>query len=397
MNKQKSGRSDRIRILRIVVVDRKLVTEKDLPGNVLCGPESKALETCSKFNRQKFETTIAYSKGGRLVKEFENIGVKVEQLDTKSKFNLHEVWYLYRLIKANKINIVQTHGLRVDFFGSLAAKLAGVPHVITRHVALSHHLISEYRRRLYMGFDNRALKSATKIITVSKIVEDDLVLNQGIDRSKIVTIYNGVDLERFSKVTPQTKVRIREEFGIDSRNQVVGMIAQLTNWKGIPYFLRAIPSILKRYPNVAFLIVGDGGERKNLEIMAEKVGIAPSVIFTGFRRDIPELISIMDISVLSSLREGLPNVLIESMAMRKPIVATDVGGVSELVINNKTGFLIPPRDSTKLCDAIIKLLEDKEKAEKFGAAGREFAEQKFSLTQMVNKYENLYIQIVENK
>jgi glycosyltransferase involved in cell wall biosynthesis len=397
MNKHQNGRLGRIRILRIVVADRKILTEKDLHGNVLCGPESKALETCSKFNRQKFETIIAYSRGGRLLKEFENIGVRVEQFDTRSKLNLHEVWYLYRLIKVNKINILQTHGLRVDFFGSLAAKLAGVPHVITRHVALSHHLIGEYRRRLYMAFDNRALKSATKIITVSKIVEDDLVLNQGINRNKIVTIYNGVDLERFSKVTPQVKVRIREEFGIDRRNQVVGMIAQLTNWKGIPYFLRAIPSILKRCPNVVFLIVGEGGERKSLEILLETLGLASYVILTGFRRDIPELISIMDISVLSSLREGLPNVLIESMAMRKPIVATDVGGVSELVINNKTGFLIPPRDSTKLCDAIVKLLEDKEKAEKFGAAGRELAEQKFSLTQMVNKYENLYTQIVENE
>lgn len=385
----------KVRILRIVVAKRKVITEKDHDGNVLCGPESKALETCAKFNRKRFETTIVYSRGGRFLKEFRDIGVRVEQYDTKSKLNLYEVWYLYRLIKVNKINIVQTHGLRVDFFGFLAAKLAGVPHIITRHVALSHHLIGKFRKKLYMVFDNIALKSAAKIITVSRIVEDDLVLNQGIDPRKIVTIYNGVDLERFSKVNPLTKKKIRRELGIDSRKQVVGMIAQLTSWKGIPYFLKAIPSILKKHPSVVFLIIGDGSERKNLVTIVETLGISLNVIFAGFRTDMPEIISIMDISLLSSLREGLPNVLIESMAMSKPIVATDVGGVSELVINNKTGFLIPPRDSTALSDVVIELLEDKEKAEKFGEAGREYVEQKFSLTQMVSKYENLYTQIAE--
>ncbi|MCK4672937.1 glycosyltransferase [bacterium] len=395
MNKQKNGWLNKIRILRIVVAKRNAMREKDLDGRVLCGPESKALETCSKFNRQKFETIIVYSKGGRLLKEFKDIGVKVEQFDTKSKLNLYEVLYLYHLIKVNKINIVQTHGLRVDFFGFLAARLAGVPHIITRHVALSHHLRSNLQKKLYMLFDNIALKSAAKIITVSKIVENDLVAKQGINRNKIVTIYNGVDLGRFSKVTPQTKIKMREEFGIDSRKQVVGMIAQLTNWKGIPYFLRAIPLILKRCPNVVFLIIGDGGERRNLETMVETLGISPYVIFAGFRRDIPEIISIMDISVLSSLREGLPNVLLESMAMRKPIVATDVGGVSELVLNNKTGFLIPPRDSTTLSDAIIKLLEDKEKANKLSRAGRKHVEQNFSLNQMIKSYENLYAQVTE--
>jgi len=385
----------KIRILRIVVARRKITSEKDLDGNVLCGPESKALETCSKFNRQKFETIIVYSRGGRLIEEFKDIGVRVEQFDTKSKINLGEVWYLYRLIKANRINIVQTHGLRVDFFGFLAAKLARVPHIITRHVALSHHLIGKFRKKLYMVFDNKALQSAAKIITVSKIVEDDLVLHQGINRSKIVTIYNGVDLERFSKVTPQTGVKMRKEFGIDSRNRVVGMIAQLTDWKGIPYFLKAIPLILQEQPNVVFMIVGDGGERKNLETIVEALGISPNVIFTGFRRDVPEITSIMNISVLSSLREGLPNVLIESMAMRKPIVATNVGGVSELVIDGKTGFLVSPRDSSTLAEAILKLLKNKDMARKFGEAGRRYVEQRFSLNQMVSNYENLYALIAD--
>jgi glycosyltransferase involved in cell wall biosynthesis len=381
---------NKIRILRIVDAKRSFMQEEEVAGNVLCGPEAKALETCAKFNRQRFETVIVYSKGGRLVKEFKNIGVKVERFDTKSKFNLVEVWYLYRLIKAHKINIVQTHGLRLDFFGFLASKLARVPHIITRHVALSHHLIDEFRKRVYMIFDSKALKSAAKIITVSKIVEDDLVLQQGIKRSKIVTIYNGVDLERFSGVTARTRTMIREKLNIGSGKSVVGMIAQLTDWKGIPYFLEAVPKILKRYPDVKFLIVGDGAERSRLVAMAEELGISQDVIFAGFRRDIPEVVSVMDIAVLSSLREGMPNALIEAMAMRKPVVATNVGGVSELVINEKTGFLVPARDSSALTEAILRLLKDRAKARKFGEAGRRYVEQKFSMAQMVHNYENIY-------
>ena len=387
----------KIRILRIVVAKRKVITEKDRDGNVLCGPESKALETCARFDRERFETIIVYSKGGRLVDEFRDIGVKVEHFDTKSKLNLGEVWYLYNLIRTNKVDIVQTHGLRVDFFGYLAAKLAGVPHVITRHVALSHHLIGGLRKGLYMTFDNKALRSAARIITVTEVVADDLVSNQGVDRSKIVTIYNGVDLEKFSEVNRQKKTEIRAGLGIDGRKDVVGMVAQLTDWKGIPYFLKAIPLILGRHPNTIFLIVGDGTERRNLETLAQALGIASNVIFAGYRRDIPEMISIMDVSVLSSLREGLPNVLIEAMAMRKPVVATNVGGVPELVVDSKTGFLIPPRDPNALARAIIELLASREKRTRFGEAGRRYAEQKFSLAQMVKSYEDLYTQVAAER
>jgi glycosyltransferase involved in cell wall biosynthesis len=395
MSERRNSQLSKIRILRIVVAKRRAVSEKDFDGRVLCGPEAKALDTCSKLNKQKFETIVVYSKGGRLIKEFEDIGIRVELFDTKSKLNLCEVLYLYRLIKIHKIDIVQTHGLRVDFFGFLASKLAGVPHIITRHVALSHHLIGKFRKRLYMGFDNRALKAAAKIITVSKIVEDDLVLHQGINRDKIVTIYNGVDLGKFSKVPPQITIKMREEFGIDSGKQVIGMIAQLTNWKGIHYFVRAMPLILERCPNAVFLLVGDGEERKSLETMVQTLGISSYVRFAGFRREIPEIISIMNISVLSSLREGLPNVLLESMAMCKPVVATDVGGVSELVINNKTGFLVQPRDSATLADAVVRLLLDEKKVREFGQAGRKYVEQKFSLPRMVEQYENLYTQLAE--
>ncbi len=386
---------NKIRILRVISSGsaRKSFKRKDdKERGVICGPESKALELCSKLNRQKFETIMVYGKRGRLIKEFENIGVRVEKFVTISKFNLYEALYLYHMIKANKIDILQTHGLRFDFFGGIAAMLANVPHIITRHVAISQHLISNFRKKIYIFFDNIAIKFATKVVTVSKAVENDLIVNQGIDRSKIVTILNGVDLKRLFKGN-SARTAMREEFGVDDKKQIVGMIAQLSYWKGIPYFLRAIPLILRKCPNTRFLIVGDGLDREKLEIMARTQGISPYVIFTGFRRDIPEIISAIDISVLSSLREGLPLALLESMAMSKPVVATDVGGVSEIVQDDKTGFLIPPRDSDALSDAIIKLLKDKEKANKFGKAGRKYVEENFSLNQMVKKYENLYVQI----
>lgn len=383
----------RIRILRILGGKRETVGQEGLDGRVLCGPESKAIETCSKFNRRRFETVIVYSKGGRLRKEFEDIGIQVEKFDTKSKFNLSEVLHLYRLIKVNRINILQTHGPRVDFFGAIAAKLAGIPHIITRHVAISHHLLSDFRKKIYTFFDNIAMKWAARVITVSHVVEDDLVESQGVARDKIVTIVNGVDLGRFSQTSKTASVKIRSEFGIDAGVQVVGMIAQLSHWKGISYFLNAISSILTRYQNVRFLIVGDGPERANLEAMAELLGISRHVVFAGFRRDIPEIIASIDIVVLSSLREGLPLVLLESMAMAKPVVATDVGGVSELVLNGKTGFLISPRNSDTLSEAVAKLLHDRKKGKEFGKAGRKYVEQNFSLDQMIKKYEDVYTRV----
>ncbi|MCK4234468.1 glycosyltransferase, partial [candidate division WOR-3 bacterium] len=251
MNKQKNSRVNKIRILRVISSDsaRKSFKRKDdKEGGAICGPESKALELCSKLNRRKFETIMVYGKRGRIIKEFENIGVRVEKIETISKFNLYEALYLYRMIKANKIDILQTHGLRFDFFGGISAMLSHVPHIITRHVAISQHLISNFRKNIYIFFDNIAIKFAAKVVTVSKTVENDLVINQGVDRSKIVTILNGVDLERFSKGN-STRIAMRKEFGMDDKKQIVGMIAQLSYWKGIPYFLRAIPLILRKCPD----------------------------------------------------------------------------------------------------------------------------------------------------
>jgi len=391
-NMKKTG--DAIRILCILGGTRRHVGEKGFDGRVLCGPESQAIDMCSNLDRGRFETIIVYSKGGRLRREFENIGIQVEQFDTKSKFNLAEVLYLYRLIKVNDIDVLQTHGPRVDFFGAIAAKLAGIPHIITRHVAISQHLLSNFRKKLYASFDNIAMKWAAKVITVSHVVEDDLVENQGVVRDKIVTIVNGVDLNRFSMIDKKASIKIRSEFGIDAGMHVVGMIAQLSYWKGVAYFLSAIPSILSRCKYARFLIIGDGPERANLEALAERLGISQQVIFGGFRRDIPEIIASMDIVVLSSLREGLPLVLLESMAMGKPVVATNVGGVSELVQDGETGFIIAPRSPDTLAEAVTILLASAQRAREFGRAGRHRVEQYFSFDQMLKKYEEVYKLVV---
>jgi len=394
MNKHDRGKLGKIRILRILTGSRKSHREKSLNGMVLSGPEAKALEMCSIYNRQNFDTVIMYSREGKLLREFENIDISVELFDPKSKFNLSEILYIYQLIKKHKIDVLQTHGLRVDFFGFIAAKLAGIPHIITRHVAFSHHLISTARKRLYTFFDKFALKSAAKIITVSRIIENDLIENLSINHNKVVTIHNGVALDRYSNINPVIVQQIRDELGIDAKKRVVGMVAQLSNWKGIQYFLQAIPAVLKRHRDVVFLIVGDGPERKNLENIARELRISSHVIFAGFRRDIPNVISTMDISVLSSLREGLPNALLESMALGKPVVATDVGGVYEIVLHNKTGFLVPPRNPQMLADAIIEFLDNKAKAKKMGKTGRELITKNFSLKQMVAQYEKVYENVI---
>ena len=383
------------RILRIIGGGKKTIGRSSLDGTrALCGPEAKALEMCSKLNRQKFETIIVYSKRGKLLKEFEAIGIEIEKFDTISKFNILEILYLYHLIKDRKIDILQTHGLRVDFFGFVVAKLAHVPHIIVRHVATSQHLTSGLRKLVYNFFDNFAMNFAAKVVAVSKTIEDDLVATQRIDRSQIVTIVNGVDTKRFFKMSKHIELKIKKDLGVNNRNQVVGMIAQLSYWKGIIYFLKAVPLILKKYAKVVFLIVGDGPEREKLEATVNALGISERVIFAGFRRDVPEVISIMNISVLSSLREGLPNALLESMAMYKPVVATNVGGVAEIVLNDKTGFLVPSGDSSALAGAILKLLNDTTMALRFGEAGRRHIEKNFSLERMIVKYEELYSQII---
>jgi glycosyltransferase involved in cell wall biosynthesis len=233
----------------------------------------------------------------------------------------------------------------------------------------------------------------TRIIVNSQAVRFSVNVQQNVPSKKMVTIYNGVNLRTFDPITVSND-KLKEQLGLPCHAPVVGMIANLHPIKGYPDFLSAARSVINEICNTHFLIVGNGELRARLERAATDLGIKDNIHFLGERSDIPEILSIIDISVLSSLSEGFSNTILESMAMEKPVIATKVGGNPEAIVHGVNGFLVKPGASKDLGDAILKLLNEKDLAHSMGRYGRETVEKRFSQEKMIEKILGLYCKLL---
>src|SRR5690606_11457145 len=225
------------------------------------------------------------------------------------------------------------------------------------------------------------------------------LLEQGYEDDRIVVLKNGIDLGLYRK--PKS-YRIHDEFSIPHDAPIVIMLARLNPQKGIDEFLRAAARIIQQHADVRFLVVGEKLEFRNglieqdleyhreLQQLCVDMGIEHNVIFAGHRSDVPDLLNEVCISVLPSYSEGLSNTLLESMAAGVPIVATRVGGNSELVKDGLNGILVPPRDPVALAEGILRILEDRELAESFRRYSLKLAEECFCMERMVRRTEDLY-------
>ena len=236
----------------------------------------------------------------------------------------------------------------------------------------------------------RATSSAPdRVVCVSEAVREVVLQRERLDERRVVVIKNGVEpIEGRIRDNAST----RRELGIPEDHLVVGMVANYNRpVKGVSYFLDAIPAIVSEVPSARFVFLGGGAkEGPALRDKARALGIEPFVTFTGHRRDVHRFYEMMDISVLTSLSEGLSVTLLESMSHGLPVVATNVGGNPEVVIDGRTGYLVPPKDDHSLADRIIKLARDPDLRIRMGEEGRRRVERDFQLRDVANRYLDLY-------
>lgn len=237
-------------------------------------------------------------------------------------------------------------------------------------------------------------KGADCVLVNAEAIRETLV-KEGYAPDKIAVIRNGIIPPRFEK--KQRCALLRRELGLPLSAPLVMLSSRLNQMKGIQYFLDAAVILAEQFPYARFLVVGDGENRKEMEDYAGRLGLGPRVVFTGFRGDVPDLLSEADVSVLPSLSEGLSNTLLESMAAGVPVVAARVGGNSEVVEDGVTGFLVPPRDPVELACATGRLLKDSDLASSFGQAGMRRVQELFSMERSVRETEHLYQQLLEAK
>jgi len=216
-----------------------------------------------------------------------------------------------------------------------------------------------------------------------------------VPRRKIRYIPNGVDTERF-KPNLEDRLKVRKELGIDGFAWLA--VGRFDPPKNYPTMLQAFARVIHKHPDTVLLIAGDGPLKKTTENMARELGIEKQVKFLGIRCDIPQLMNAADAYVMSSSWEGMPNVLLEASATGLPIVATDVGGNSEIVLNGVTGFLVPPRNPEALAEAMLRLMSlSIEEREKMGKMARKHVEVNFNLDRIVDLWESLYYELLERK
>jgi len=370
---------------------RKINVLQLVEGFSFGGAEGKLLELVESLDKSKYNVIVcSLGLGGILQEKFEKIGVKVKVISRKSKFDCAFFFKLVKLMREEKIDILQTTLFFADFIGPIAAKLAGV------RVTLAWETISapEWLLKRRLVAYKIAMKFADKIISVSEATKLWSIEKRGISPEKLVTIPYGVDLQRYN-LSPASKKR--KELGVSTDTILFGTVARLHKQKGHVYLIEAAKEVVKEIPNVKFVFIGDGELREELEEQVNKLQIADYFLFLGFRYDVNELLKTLDVFVLPSLYEGLPNVILEAMACGRSVIATSVDGSPEAIENNITGMLVPPRDPDSLKNAISRLAKDKKLRKTMGNQGRHRVEKYFSLRGQLEKFENMYDQYFQKK
>ncbi len=343
-----------------------------------------------------YDLTLACSNGP-YVQQFRDEGYRVKTLYISPGLNpFHHVISLIRLyafIRKEKFDIVHAHTPVASFICRLAAKLARAPFVVnTVHGLYFHENTHPIAKNIIVFLERFVGRFTDLTFSVSAEDVESAVRERICSADRIIATGNGVDLQRFRlDVAEEGRRRVREEFHIPLGADAVGMIGRIVKEKGFVEFVQSMPHVLHARPETRFFIVGDAlpsdydSVEEKVTDLVDAMGLSDNVLFTGLRTDIPELLSAMDVFVLPSYREGMPLVVLEAMAMARPVVATSIRGCREIVVDGETGILIPPYNVPALGEAIVRLLSDRELACRMGMAGRKRVEARFDLDSVVRK------------
>ena len=356
-----------------------------IDGFRIGGAELNLLEQIENFDKKKYDITVcSFSDAGSLKSEFERLGLRVILITRKHRFDPTVFFKLLQLIRENKFKIVQTTLFYADVVGTLVAHFSKVPLVISLETASHNNVFYAklHRRFLYW----LAMRYVTCVIAVSQEVKDSIVKWAKVVPEKIKVIPNAVNLNIFKP----TNNNLKQELGIFDSYPVLGVVARLSKVKGHTYLIQAVKKIVRDFPKTKCLFVGDGECRNELEEQVKQLELENNFLFLGFRKNVADLLHQMDIFILPSVSEGLPNVVVEAMACSKPVVGSNVGGIPEAIKNGINGTLVPPKDIDALASTILNLAKDKELQIQMGKNGRKLVEEKYSLEHQIQQFEDLY-------
>ncbi len=355
-----------------------------IQGLEIGGLEIMVVSLLERLDHSRYRPSICcYDSLGSLSQGLPEKGIGVHLLRRRPGIDYFYPFKLAKYLKKSKIKILHLHNPTALFYGTLAGRIAGTPCIIyTEH---GRDFSSSFKVRIA---NSLLCKMVNRVVVVAEHGKRYLVEHEGVDERRIFKIYNGIDSQKFGR-THSGKL-IRSGLGLHDNQSIIGIVARLDPIKNHTCLIRAMKIIATRLPEAVLLIIGDGLLRTELESLTANLQLQDHIKFLGARSDIAELLSVMDVFVLSSLSEGLSLTLIEACAAAKPIVATDVGGNPEIVKHQSNGLLVPSDQPETLAKTIAEILNDKEKARLMGEFGRKKFQEEFTLNTMVKKYEHMY-------
>jgi glycosyltransferase involved in cell wall biosynthesis len=343
---------------------------------------------------------------GSLVPSFEAEGIKMHRIAVTREVtplaDLRLLWQLVKILRREKYTIVHTHTPKIELIGQLAARLARVPIAVYTNHGLIFLGQSGFKKFLFKSIARVAGLFSDRVLSQSAEDVSTVVENKLYRREQVAFLGNGIDISQFraARFTPEQVRAKKKELGIPTGNKVIGMVGRYVWEKGYREFFEAAQLITREDARVSFVTVGIPleSERDPVDFaVLRELGVEDRFFVLKSRNDMPELYALMDVVALSSYREGFPRSLMEASAMSKPVVATDVSGCRQAVIEGHNGYLVPARDSRALAEKIRLLLSDSEQAARFGANGRALAEERFDVSLVVERLRACYRELLERK
>ncbi len=360
------------------------------------GAETLAVTFAQHVNRDEvdlFVCAIATVNGNPLEAELRAAGIPTVNLGARNLRDLAAFRRLLRFVRENRIELVHAHLTYASIWASLLSRLTGVPAIASLHVRVAstreqektegHRKRVDLRDRL-MRFAVR--RWAARLVMVSAALRDDYLAGGGLDPAKIRVVHNGIEVDRFDRDRAETRARLTRELDLPADAPLLVTVSVLRPGKGVEVLLAAMEKI----PNAYVVIIGDGSMREEWQRLARERGIADRVRWAGFRRDVDALLAGCDLMVHPSLDDAFPTVLLEASAASLPIVASNLGGIPEIVVQNETGALVPKGDPDALAAAVNALLADRPAMERMRVAARKRARELFSTEAWISRLKDVY-------
>lgn len=349
------------------------------------GGEQQTFNLLKGLKRRNISSHLLCQPDSPMAEKGEDIGIKVFPISMHGEVDPLACLRIRLLINRFKYDILHSHTSHAHTLAFFSSFGTHVNRLVTRRVDFS---VFRHSFLKLSGIKYRYM--ADFYIAISYKIKEVLI-NDGIPAGRIFVVHSGINPNRFDNADADS---LMAEFNIKSGEKIVINVAHLAGHKGQHYLIRSIPLVLAKIPTARFFIVGGGELMDELQALAASLRLKQELIFTGFRRDVGGFYQIADLFVMSSVQEGLGTAVLDALSLGKPVVATQSGGIPEIIKNGNSGLLVPPADPKALSEAIVRMLTDHELAARVSRAGKSVVKQKFTIDTMVDRNIDVYHQIL---